>query len=103
MEIIETSVFQKQVDETLSFDDYMAFQDYLIKNPEKGDIIQGTGGARKIRYALPGKGKSGGIRTIYYYKIIGEAIYLLYLYKKNEQADLNEKQKKALYNVIKEL
>ena len=103
MEIIETSVFQKQVDETLTFDEYMEFQNYLVNNPEKGDVIQGTGGARKIRFALSGKGKSGGIRIIYFYKIMYEKIYLLFLYKKNAQSNLTASQKTALYNIIKDL
>ncbi len=66
-------------------EEYRLFQLYLMNNPEKGNIIKGTGGVRKIRWAINNKGKSGGIRIIYYWKDKASEIWLLTLYAKNEQ------------------
>ncbi len=66
-------------------EEYRLFQLYLMNNPEKGDIIKGSGGVRKIRWAINNKGKSGGIRVIYYWKDKASEMWLLTLYAKNEQ------------------
>ncbi|EPT1453034.1 type II toxin-antitoxin system RelE/ParE family toxin [Escherichia coli] len=96
LHFVETLVFERLVDELLTPDDFAKFQAYLIANPEAGDRIERTGGCRKIRWALPGKGKSGGVRAIYYYlSELGE-IYLLYVYPKSVRDDLTEKQKAAM-------
>ena len=63
MVFIETSVFTKQVTELLSDDDYVFLQTHLAENPTAGDVIQGTGGLRKMRWAAMGKGKRGGVRV----------------------------------------
>ncbi len=70
IEIIETPVFTKQVITLLNDDEYKMLQQYLICRPDAGALIVGGGGLRKLRWKLPGKGKSGGIRTIYYCGII---------------------------------
>jgi hypothetical protein len=57
----------------------------LLRHPESGDIIPGSGGVRKIRCAMKGKGKSGGIRVIYYWKVSDEEIWLLTIYSKSEK------------------
>lgn len=75
----------------------------LRANPRKGDVIQGTGGARKIRVSLPGRGKSGGARIIYVYVEMYGVIFFLLLYIKNQQADLTEMQRKALRAAIREI
>jgi len=64
-------------------EEYRLFQLYLMSNPEKGDIIKGSGGVRKIRWAINNKGKSGGIRVIYYWKDKTSETWLLTLYAKN--------------------
>ena len=66
-------------------EEYRLFQLYLMNNPEKGDVIKGSGGVRKIRWAINNKGKSGGIRVIYYWKDKASEMWLLTLYAKNEQ------------------
>ncbi len=66
-------------------EEYRLFQLYLMNNPEKGDIIKGSGGVRKIRWAINNKGKSGGIRVIYYWKDRASETWLLTLYAKNEK------------------
>ncbi len=69
-------------------------------NPEKGKIIIGSGGLRKIRWSIPGKGKSGGVRIIYYWAKAKEIILMLLMYSKNEQDDLSNKQLKMLKSLV---
>ena len=59
-------------------------QSFLLQNPESGKIVRGSGGVRKIRWAMSGKGKSGGVRVIYYFKKQDDEIWLLTIYSKNE-------------------
>lgn len=75
----------------------------LRVNPHKGDVIQGTGGARKIRISLPGRGKSGGARVIYVYVEVYGVIFFLLIYTKNQQADLTDTQRKTLRTAIREI
>jgi hypothetical protein len=99
--IIETPIFTKLIDGLLTLEEFRELQKSLNNDPEQGDLIQGTGGARKMRFALSGKGKSGGIRIIYYYKV-DDMIFLLLAYPKNKQDNLTEQQKKILKQLIKE-
>ena len=66
---IETRLFSQLVGEYLSDDEYASLQKTLIANPQAGTLIPGSGGVRKIRWALRGRGKRGGVRVIYYAKI----------------------------------
>jgi len=75
----------------------------LLENPEKGDIIKGTSGLRKIRVPIDGKGKRGGARVIYYYYVVNEIIYLSYLYKKADEININNNMKKYIVDYIKEI
>lgn len=79
---IETPVFTRLVKEALSDEDYGAFQQVLAVRPDAGDLIRGGGGIRKVRWVLPGRGKSGGIRVIYYWRVRADQIYLLFLFPK---------------------
>jgi len=72
----------------------------LLANPHTGDIITGTGGARKFRFPLPHTGKSGGIRVIYFDKPHKEKLYLLVCYPKGKQEDLTQEQKNQLKKAI---
>ena len=63
-------------------------------------IIQGTGGLRKVRWKLEGKGKSGGVRAIYYWMTEDKQIYMLYIYLKSEQQNLTPDQKKVLKTIV---
>ncbi len=65
MLFIETPVFTEDVKELLSDDEYREFQQFMADNPGWGDVIQNTGGLRKVRWAAKGKGKRGGVRVIY--------------------------------------
>lgn len=101
MEFIETSIFTKQVLKLLPDASYRILQSALMLNPGAGAIIKGSGGLRKIRWNLPGAGKRGALRVIYYFDQ-PETIYMLFMYKKNKQEDLNFEQVKILKKVLKE-
>ena len=75
-------------------------EDILLKNPKIGDVIQGTGGARKMRIQLDGRGKSGGGRVIYLDVFEKEKLYLLFAYPKNVQENLTEEQKLAIRTLV---
>ena len=80
---IETKLFSRLIGEYLSDEEYASLQRTLIVNPESGAIIPGSGGVRKLRWALPGRGKRGGVRVIYYAKTREGVIWMLTIYAKN--------------------
>lgn len=84
MEFIEATAFTKHVHEYLSDDEYLGLQSFLLQYPEAGRIVPGAGGVRKVRWAISGKGKSGGVRVIYYFKRQDNEIWLLTIYSKSE-------------------
>jgi mRNA-degrading endonuclease RelE of RelBE toxin-antitoxin system len=85
MEFIETSLFTRLIYNYLDEDEYLGLQAYLLRHPESGKIIPGTGGVRKIRWAIKGKGKRVGIRVIYFLKVTDNEIWLLTVYGKSER------------------
>ena len=84
MEFIEATAFTKYVYYYLTEDEYLGLQSFLLQNPEAGKIVRGSGGVRKVRWAITGKGKSGGVRVIYYFKKQDDEIWLLTIYSKSE-------------------
>lgn len=84
----------------LNDDDLFSLEEALLKNPQVGDVIEGTGGARKMRIRLEGRGKSGGGRVIYLDVFERENLYLLFAYPKNVQEELTSDQKKAIRKMI---
>lgn len=84
MQFIEASIFTKLVYTYLTDDEYLGLQAYLLKYPEAGRIVPGSGGVRKLRWAMAGKGKRGGLRIIYFFKKRDHEIWLLTLYAKGE-------------------
>jgi hypothetical protein len=86
----------------LTDDDYRRLQEALLRRPTQGDLIQGTGGIRKLRWGEEGRGKRGSLRAIYYWHIPGELFLMLYVYRKNEQRDLTAEQRKMLAAVVRE-
>ena len=95
IEFIETSIFTRQIKTIATDDELKALQLELIAQPEKGDLIQGTGGLRKIRMATGQQGKSGSARVIYFLAT-AEVIYLVLAYAKNEKESLTAAEKAEL-------
>ena len=85
MEFIETSLFTRLIYDYLSEEEYRGLQLYLLRHPARGVIVSGSGGVRKLRWAVRGKGKSGGIRVIYYWKANENELWLLTVYGKRER------------------
>jgi mRNA-degrading endonuclease RelE of RelBE toxin-antitoxin system len=100
--IIETSVFTKQIQHELDDESYRLLQAELVRNPEAGAIIRGTGGLRKIRWARMGHGKSGGARVIYYWHKPRDSLLMLLAYSKSGQEDLTPRRRKALRLLVEE-
>jgi len=99
---LETPLFTRLLGDYLGDERYRELQRALMENPELGDVMPGTGGFRKARWhdARRGKGKRGGLRVIYYYLMADHQIWFFTLYDKDEAADLNAEEKKALKKAI---
>ena len=102
MEIYETSVFTKQITGLISDEDYRDLQRVLVVNPFAGVLIKNSGGLRKLRWRIAGKGKSGGIRVIYYYVTADSKIFMLVAYEKSKKDDLTQKQLATLRKLVME-
>lgn len=100
---LELPAFARYRADYLNDEGFRGLQNVLMANPEAGDIIEGTGGLRKLRYAdaTRGKGKRGGLRVIYYWWQSGSQFWLFTVYNKDEMADLTPKEKKLLKEMIK--
>jgi hypothetical protein len=100
---VELPAFERHRTDYLDDEGFRGLQRALMENPEAGDVIEGTGGLRKMRFAdaRRGKGKRGGLRVIYYRWHAGMQFWLYTLYGKDEMADLTAKQRKALKAMIK--
>jgi hypothetical protein len=102
--VVESSAFARRAEKLLTVEEHEELILYLALRPEAGDEMPGTGGVRKLRFAARGKGKSGGVRVIYYYYDLDTPLYAILLYGKNEQADLTAEQRRevaALADAIK--
>lgn len=100
MIIVETRAFTARVDDILSADEYRELQIELLQRPTAGDVMRGTGGLRKLRWGALGRGKRGGIRVIYYWHVASERILMLFIFPKNERADLSAAQREALRRLV---
>jgi hypothetical protein len=103
MEFIETPTFTRLVTSLLADDEYRELQNELIEDPERGDLIKGGGGIRKMRFAAQGRGKSGGVRVIYYWIKDNDQIYMLVVYPKSKKDTLTDKETAILSALVKEL
>ncbi|GAA0852429.1 type II toxin-antitoxin system RelE/ParE family toxin [Aliiglaciecola litoralis] len=101
MVIIETPIFTKHIIRLMSDDEYKDLQEALVIKPDMGMLIKNTGGLRKVRWALGGRGKSAGIRIIYYWMSQDEQLFMLFAYPKNIQENLTDAQTKALSQIVK--
>lgn len=101
-EFIETPFFTKILEKYLSDDEYIELQQFLNDNPEAGKLIKGSGGVRKLRWAVQGQGKRGDLRIIYYLRGLQGQIWFLTLYSKNMKetipAHILKKIKEAIEN-----
>ena len=101
MIFIETTVFTREIKDLLPDEQYRMLQTALMYRPDAGDIIRGGGGLRKVRWTLPGRGKRGALRVLYFWDP-PETIYMLLPYKKTDQDDLTPEQLKFLRAIVKE-
>jgi hypothetical protein len=100
--VCETHAFRRAAGKSgMSEDDIFALVDFLARNPAAGDVVPGTGGCRKLRWAGHGKGKSGGFRTITFYSGVMMPVYLLTVFGKGEKANLSDAECNALRALTK--
>ncbi|MBI2296271.1 MAG: type II toxin-antitoxin system RelE/ParE family toxin [Betaproteobacteria bacterium] len=100
MIFVESPQFTRAITELMDDDEYRLLQAALLANPEAGAVIVGSGGLRKIRWSLPGRGKRGGARMIYYYWVVRRRIYLLFAYSKSAKGDLTREQTRILAGLM---
>jgi hypothetical protein len=100
MVFIETPIFTKIIGSLLDDAEYRAMQEALVIHPHKGAIIKHSGGLRKLRWGLDQRGKSGGIRIIYYWLAADDQIYMLYAFAKNSQENLTTKELDILRSLV---
>lgn len=101
--IAEVPEFVRRAARLLSADERTALLEYLAANPRAGDLIPGTGGVRKLRWARGGRGKSAGVRAIYYFHSEAMPLYLLTVFGKNERADLTAAERNELAGLARTL
>jgi len=100
--VVETLMFLRRAKDCgVSEDECAELVNYIAANPQGGDLIPGTGGARKIRFARPGQGKRGGYRIITFYGGGDIPVFLLSMFAKNEQSDLSQTAKNELKKILK--
>ena len=101
---VELPAFERNRSNYLTDEAYRGLQNEMLKDPEAGDVITGTGGLRKLRYgdATRGKGKRGGLRIIYYWWNPKKQFWLFTIYDKDELSDLSPKEKAILKTLLKQ-
>ncbi len=98
------SIFEKQWTKIgLTDDDLKRLQEELLQNPKAGDVVQGTGGLRKLRFAFEHRGKSGSSRVVYVDFAVDEEIYLIAVYAKNEKENLTKAERNDIKKLIESL
>jgi hypothetical protein len=98
--VVETDEFLAAMRKMLGEEEREELIDFLAYCPESGDVIAGTGGVRKLRWALPGRGKSGGARVIYFFHDPGMPLYAITAYKKNELDNLSHADRNDLKKLV---
>lgn len=101
--VLQLSKFKAEATELIGSDGIEALAVYLIYRPDAGNVIPGSGGVRKLRWAAKGKGKRGGARIIYLYVVVAARIYLIRCYAKNVKTDLSANEKKQLRQIAADL
>jgi hypothetical protein len=95
--------YQAAADRLFDADEQKALEDYLAYNPGAGDVIPGTGGVRKLRWRIEGRGKRGGARVIYFYHNADFPVFLFAAYAKNVQSNLSKNAQNEFQQVAKHL
>lgn len=88
LSFIETPLFTRLVYDYLSDEEYAALQAHLAQDPESGEVVPGSGGVRKLRWGVAGRGKRGGVRIIYFARVAKGVIWMLTIYAKNEAENI---------------
>jgi len=101
--VVETASFVADAKVCLTNDERIEAINMIAANPECGDIVSGGGGIRKVRFAIGGRGKSGGVRIIYYFHNERVPVFLLAVFAKNEQSNLTRAETNLLGNAAKML
>ena len=101
--VVELASYLRKAEKLLSEEDRDEIVSTLALNPESGALITGTGGFRKVRFGIEGRGKSGGARVIYFLYNETMPLYLVAVYAKNEKANLTAAEKKDLKKIAEEL
>ena len=102
--VIETEEYLKDAKQAgLSNVGRINIVDFIADNPTAGNEIRGTGGARKLRFAAKGKGRSGGVRVITFYSGIDIPVFLLNVFAKNEKIDLSQRERNELKKVLSDM
>jgi hypothetical protein len=99
---IESSVFGRVLSAYLDDDEYSELQQYLIQNPEAGEVIPGSGGLRKLRWARSGVGKRGGLRIIYFVRYRPTEFWMLTLYAKAKRENIPAHILKSLLEAFRD-
>lgn len=100
MLFVESRLFEPARREYLADEGFRELQAVLLANPDAGVLIPGTGGVRKLRWKVEGRGKRGGLRVIYYVRAAAFRCYLLHLYAKNVEEDLSPDMRKTLAALV---
>lgn len=101
--VAETPEYIRRATRLLSESERNDVIDFVAATPKAGDLIQGTGGVRKLRWARSGRGKSGGVRVIYYFHSEALPLYLLTVFGKGEKADLSQAERNELARLVQAL
>ena len=99
--IVETPEFVGRIEKLMSEWEREELIGFLAANPEAGALIPGTGGVRKLRWGLEGRGKRGGARIIYFFRNTRTPVFLLTAFAKNEQVDLSQSERNAFRSLTK--
>ena len=98
--VAETPEYLRRCDKLLTEGERRDVVDYLAAHPKAGDLMEGTGGVRKIRWARAGRGKSGGVRIIYYVHSEAMPLYLLTVFAKNDRTNLSKAERNDLADLV---
>ncbi|QNP47780.1 type II toxin-antitoxin system RelE/ParE family toxin [Diaphorobacter aerolatus] len=98
--IAELPTYTRLADKLLNTDERQDLIDYLAEHPKAGDVMEGTGGVRKLRWRRGGQGKSGGVRVIYYYHDDLMPLYLLTVFAKGDKANLTKAERNDLADLV---